>query len=116
MIDLTGLHHRAQPSALLSRALHRHQQGKKTRLALAIRELGQRLGKRQVLCLAVGRDARRVGGEKGERRLGVLAVLGEIEMDPAHQIPDRMKRLEKCLERTFRCDELITQPGIELGP
>ncbi len=116
VIDLAGFHHRAQPSALLRRALHRHQQGKQPRLTLSVRELGQRPGKRQVLRLAVGRDARGVGGEKGERRLRVLAVLREIEMDPANQIPDRMTCLEKFLERAFRCDKFIAQGGIEIGP
>ena len=91
VIDLAGVHHRAQPSALLRRALHRRQQRKKPRLTLSVRELGQRLRKRQVLRLAVGRDARSVGGEEGERRLSVFAVLREIEMDAANQIPDRMK-------------------------
>ena len=91
VIDLAGVHHRAQPFAQLRRALHRRQQRKKPRLTLSVGELGQRLGERQVLRLAVGRDARSVGGEEGERRLSVSAVLREIEMDAANQIPDRMK-------------------------
>ena len=62
-------------------------------------ELGQRLRQRQMLRLAMRRQARGVGGEKGERRFRVLAIFRQIEMHPADQIPGRMTRLEKILQR-----------------
>ena len=37
-------------------------------------------------------------------------------MDAANQIPDRMKCLEKFLERALRCDEFVAQRGIEISP
>jgi len=46
----------------------------------------QGLAEREVLGLAVGGEARRVGGQERERRRVVLAVLGEVEVDAAKSI------------------------------
>ena len=53
------------------------------------RVLAQRPAERQVLRLRVRRQPRRVRREEGERRLVVLAVLGEVEVDAADQVPRR---------------------------
>ena len=97
VVDLARIDHGLQPGACLGRALHRHQQRQQ---ALAVARAGvllQRLAERQMLRLAFGRKPRRVGRQERERRLLVLAVLGEIEVHAADQVPGRMAALEELL-------------------
>ena len=70
------------------------------------RVLAQRLAERQVLGLAVRREPAGVGREKGEGRLLVLAVLGEVEVHPPDEVPGRVQALEEVLDRGLRLGEL----------
>ncbi len=42
-------------------------------------------------------QTRRVGRQKSERRFGVFAILGQVEMDAADQIPGRILLFEEIL-------------------
>src|ERR1043166_6364813 len=99
----------ALPAALLRCPLHR---GEQSQQALSVFGAGvflQCLAERQVLCLALRRQARRIGRDEGERCFFVLPVLGEIEMDASDQIPGRVPRLEERLHRQAG----LLQLGIE---
>ena len=98
VINLALCHHLLQPGAFGRGALHRHQQRQQLRFAPAIRKFFERARQRQVLRLAVRRQASRVSGEKCERRVRVFAVLGQIEMHAPDLIPRRVARLEKFLQ------------------
>ena len=80
---------RPEPGAGLGGALHRQQQRQQL---LAVGRAGvfaQRLAERQVLRARLGGEPGRVGGQEGERRVGVAAVLGEVEVHAPDQVPGR---------------------------
>ena len=98
MVKFARIDHRPQPVAGLGGALHRQQQRQQL---LAIGRAGvfaQRLAERHVLRARLGGELRRVGGEEGERRVGVAAVLRQIEVHAADQVPGRIQPLEKALQ------------------
>ena len=66
--------------------------------------------------LAVGGEPGRIGGEKGERPLGVLAVFGEMEMDAADMPPAAVARGEKGVEACAARGELVLEGLSELSP
>ena len=66
----------------------------------------QRLAERQVLGLAVRRQAGRVGRQESERRLLVLAVLGEVEVHLADEVPGRVQAPEELLDGGLRFGQL----------
>ena len=116
MVDLPRIHHRLQPRATFSRALHRQQQREQP---FAVRRAGvfaQRLAERQVLRFRMRRKASRVGREKGERRRLVAAVFGEIEMHAADEIPRGIPALEELLDGKPRLAEFRTERALELAP
>ncbi len=55
-----------------------------------------------MLCLAVARQAAGVGGQKRERCFLVLAVLGQVEVNAADEIPGWVKVFEEVLDRRTR--------------
>ena len=62
---------------------------------LAVRRAGvfaQRLASGTMLRPGLRRKPRRVGRHEGERRLRVAAVLGQVEMHAADQVPGRVQR------------------------
>ena len=102
MKDLARVDHLLEPGAALGRALDREQERQKALLVGRAGVLAQRLAERQVLGLAVRREPGGVGREEGEGRLLVLAVLGEVEVHPAHDVPGRVQALEEVLDRGLR--------------
>jgi hypothetical protein len=60
----------------------------------------------QVLRLRCRREARRAGGEEGDRRLVIVSVLRQIEMHTSNQIPRRMAKLEERLRRQLHLGPL----------
>ena len=64
----------------------------------------------------LGRQARGVGGQEGKRPFRVAAVLGQIEVDTADQIPGRVQRLEESLQISSGCGECRGKRGAEIGP
>ena len=95
--DLAGVDHRLEPGAALGRPLHRQEQREQALLVRRAGVLAQGLAERQVLGLAVRGEPVGVGREEGERRLLVLAVLGEVEVDAADEVPGRVQPLEELL-------------------
>ncbi len=89
--DLARIDRLSQPRAGFRRALDRQQERQQLLLAARARVRAQGLPERQVLGLAVGREPVGVSREKGERRRFVLAILGEVEVDLAHDVPGRME-------------------------
>jgi hypothetical protein len=70
-----------------------------------------------MLGLAMGRQARGVGGQKGKRGLGILAVFRQVEVHAADQVPGRVLGLEVFAQgqpgrragRVQRCLDLAPQ-------
>ena len=62
------------------------------------------------------RQAGGVGGEKGERRLCILAVFRQVEMHPADLVPGRVACLEKGRQRFLRGRQLRLHAGIDGRP
>jgi hypothetical protein len=116
MEDLAALDHGGEPRRRLRRALHGEQQRQQRVLARGARVLLQRLAERQVLRLGRAGEPRGVGGEEREGRLLVAAVLGEVEVDAADQVPGRALRVEEVLERLARGGVGRAQRVAELGP
>ena len=98
MENLPGVDHRAQPVAVFGGALHRQQQRQKFVAVCRPGVFAQRLTERDVLGARLGRQARRVGRHEGERLLGVAAVLGEVEMHAADQIPGWVQGIQEALQ------------------
>src|SRR5206468_8247101 len=76
----------------------------------------QRAAKRQVLCPDLRRQVGRVGCQKRERRFIIPAVLGEVEVDAADEMPRRAPTLEKLLDRRLRFGELGSKRISDLSP
>ncbi len=88
--DLAGIDHLLEPGAALGGALDRKEEREELLLVGRTGVLAQCLTEREVLGLAVPGEAVRVGREEGERRLLVLAVLGEVEVDATDDVPGRV--------------------------
>src|SRR6266849_10423488 len=58
----------------------------------------------------------RVGRKKRERRIVVSAVLGEVEMDAADEMPRRVLALQKLLDRHLRFGKFRSKRLGDLGP
>ena len=114
--DLAGVDHLLEPGAALGRALHREQQREEPLLVGRARVLAQGLAERQVLGLAVRREPAGVGREEGERRLLVLAVLGEVEVHPPDDVPGRVQPLEEVLDRGLRLGQLARRRPRRVPP
>ena len=99
VIDAALVHHLAQPGALFRGALHGHEQRQEPCVLFSARVLAQSLRKRHVLRPGVCRQARGVRRQEGERRLGIIAVFGKVEVHPPHQVPCRVAALEEVLDR-----------------
>src|SRR2546422_1735451 len=69
-----------------------------------------------MLGLGVCRQPGRVGREEREWRLLVLAILGEIEVHPTHEVPGRVAALEEVLNRASRLGQLGPERRVELLP
>jgi hypothetical protein len=69
-----------------------------------------------VLRLAVRRQPAGVGGQEGERRLLVLAVLGQVEVHPADHVPGRVELLEELGHRGLRLGALALECLLEIAP
>ena len=102
MIDLARVDHRLQPRALGGGALDRQEQGEQARLVGGASVFAQRAAERHVLRPGLRRELRRVGRQKRERSLIIPAVLGEIEVHAADEMPRRALTLEKVLDRRLR--------------
>ncbi|MGH9348248.1 MAG: hypothetical protein ACRD26_13400 [Vicinamibacterales bacterium] len=116
MIDLAGLDHRLQPRTLGGGALDRQEQREQPRLVGGAGVFAQCAAKRQVLGPGLGRQLRRVGRQKRERRFIIPAVLGEVEVDAADETPRWAPTLEELLDRRLRFGELGSKRISDLGP
>ena len=99
VIDRAGNDHVLQPGNALGGPLNRRQQRQQALAILRAGILLQGPAERQVLRPRLRRQPWRVGREEREGRLGVLPVLGKIEIDSADQVPGRMARLQEILHR-----------------
>ena len=95
VIDLARLDHRLQPRTLGGGALDRQEQREQLRLVGGACVFAQRAAERQVLRPGLRRQVGRVGRQKRERRVIIPAVLGEVEVDAADEMPCRALTLEK---------------------
>ncbi len=62
------------------------------------------------------RKPRRVGRQEGKRRVFVFAVLGEIEVDAAHEVPGGMAAFEKLLHGELGCRQFGIEGRIDAMP
>ena len=116
MIDLARVDHRLQPWALGGGALDRQEQRQQARLVGDASVFAQRTAERQVLRPGLRRELRRVGRQKRERSLIISAVLGEIEVHAADEMPCRALTLEKVLDRPLRFGEFGSKRCRDLSP
>ena len=98
MEDFARFHHGAQPVAAFGGPLHRQQQRQQLRAVGRACVFAQCLTERRVPGSAVVREPGRVGRHEGERRLGIAAVLGEVEVHAPDQVPGRVQPLENRLQ------------------
>ena len=114
--DVSGVHHRLQPTAALSRPLHRQQQRQQLLLVGRSGVFAQGLPERHMLRLGLGREPGGVGGHEGERVFGIAAVLRQIEMHPSDQIPGRVQPLEEGLQVQPRPGQRAGEGGAQFPP
>ena len=69
-----------------------------------------------MLRFGLRRQLRGVGGKKRERRLFVSAVLGEVEVNAADEMPCRVLALQELLGRRLRRRELGSKGLGSFGP
>ena len=116
MEDLAAIHEGLQPRAGLRRSLHGKKQGQQTVLVGGAGIFAESLPQRKVLSLGIGRQPGGVGCQKGERRIQVFAVFGQIEVHPAHQVPRGVPPLQKVLYPAFRFRQLDAECGVQFLP
>src|SRR5262249_53729294 len=78
--------------------------------------LFQSLAERQVLGLALRRQPARVRGQKGERCVRVLAVLGQVEVDAADEVPRRVEGFQEIGQGDACGAELLVERGVDGVP
>ena len=76
----------------------------------------QGLPQRKMLGLGVRRQPRGVGGQKSERRIRIFAVLGQIEVHAADQVPRRVPALQEFLYPAFRLRQFDAECGVQFLP
>ena len=96
--------------------MDRQEQREQPRLVRGACVFAQRAGKRQVLRPGLRRQVSRVGRQKRERRFIIPAVLGEVEVDAADEMPRRALTLEKLLDRPLRFGEFGSKRCRGLSP
>jgi hypothetical protein len=89
------------PGTFRGSVLHRGEERQQPVAVGGAHIFAERLSERQMLRPGLGRQARRIGGKKSERRFGVLWVLGKIEMHAADQVPWRKAASDRLTTRTF---------------
>jgi hypothetical protein len=116
MKNFAGVDDRVQPRAALARAAHRLEQPQKFGFGSRAGVFAQGGAERGMADLAMGDERGRIGGEKGERPLCVLAVLGEMEMHPTDMPPAAVARGEKGVEARAACGEFVLEGMGEFSP
>ncbi len=116
MIDLSLFHGGLQPPAFLGRPLHRKQQREQAIFIGRARILSQCLAQRKMLCFGLGRQPRGIGCQKGKRRGFIFAVLGQVEVDAAHQVPRRVAPLQEVLNSGFRFGQFQVESRVQFLP
>ena len=114
--DLAGIDQGLQPRAGLRRSLHGKKQRQQTVLVGRARILAQSLPQRKMLGLGIRRQPRGIGGEKGERRIRVFAIFGQIEVHAADQVPRRVPALQEVLYPAFRLCQFDAECGVQFLP
>ena len=114
--DLSRVDHGPEPRAALGGALDRKEERQEPRLVGRARVLAERLSQGDVLGLRVRRQPRGVGRQEGERRVGVLAVLGQVEVDAPDDVPGRVLPLEEVLHRRLRPGQLGAEGRVDRVP
>ena len=114
--DLATVDEALQPGAALAGSLQRRQKGEEALLVGSGSVFAQGLAQRPVLRLPLRRQPGGVGGEEGEGKLLVLAVLGQMDVNAADEIPGRVARLQEDAERLARGLQFGVQRGVELLP
>ena len=69
-----------------------------------------------MLGLGIGGQARGIGREKGERRIHVFTILGQIEVHAADQVPRRIAALEEVLNPAVRFCQFDAEGGVQFVP
>ncbi len=95
-----------QPGAAFARPFDRFQQSQQFVLRPGAGEFTQRRAEGRVPKRAMGGERGGVGGQEGERALGVLTILGEVEMHAPDEPPAAVARGQKSADREAACGAL----------
>ena len=69
-----------------------------------------------MLSFRLRRQPRRIGGQKGEGRVLIVAVLGKIEVNTADQVPRRISVPKEVLDLASELGQLAAKGGIQFPP
>ena len=116
MEDLSRVDHALQPRAIAAGPLHRKQQRQQTALLSGACILPQSLPQRKMLSFRLRRQPRRIGGQKGEGRVLIVAVLGKIEVHTADQVPRGITALKEVLDLASELGQLAAKGVIQFLP
>ena len=114
-VEVAGIGQRPHPVARPGRLLHRRQQVDQRRPVSRAGVLLQGIAQRQMLEATAGAEAGRVGGQKRERPLLVVLVLGQVEADPSHLPPARRPCAQQA-GHAARGRGGVLHPRVELLP
>ena len=114
--DLTRIDEGLQPRTGLRRSLHGKEQRQQTVLVCRSGIFAKSLPQWEMLSLRIRRQPRGVGGQKSERRIRIFAVLGQIEVHPADQVPRRVPALQEFLYPALRLRQFDAECGIQFLP
>jgi hypothetical protein len=60
--------------------------------------------------------ARRVGGQKGERQLGIALILGKVKADAPDLVPDGGVLFQPPTQTVLRDGDLFAHPRVQINP
>ena len=105
-----------QPGRAFARAVDRLEEPQEFGFRAGAGVLAQGMAEAQVAQGALRPERGGIGRHEGERAVGVLAVFGEVEMDPPDKPPAAVPVLQKGLDRQAAFQKFVVERALERAP
>ena len=116
LVDVARVDQLPGKRALLRGPVDGREQLHQRLLVLLPGDLAQRPAERLILHPGAAGEAWCVGGQEGKGIVRVAAVLGQMEADPAHLVPERGPLLQEAQQALPATRDLAARPGVQVFP